>query len=225
MDLPDGETTIRDWALNNTAIAVHLENFARSRLDRLRTYDGNRNAVLKLRGPVPEDPEAPGAKRRYYEAMLKSLQLALQVHPSSESIRTDMAKAEEFLGHYESAHQHLTEVINAIRARNGPAEPEQLIRVTTQRARVALHWANDLREGGVPEQRLRALGMLQESTSSLASCQGIARAKFSEPIIQPGSSERCVPVSLAQRGNMARPGRDRAGAAKVGVGLECLLRG
>jgi hypothetical protein len=97
-----------------------------------------------------------------------------------------MAKAEEFLGFYQSAHQHLTEVINAIRARHGPADSEQLIRVTTQRARVALHWANDLRDGGGPEERLRAMGMLQESISSLASCQGIARANFSKPIIQPG---------------------------------------
>jgi len=100
-----------------------------------------------------------------------------------------MAKAEDSLGDHESAHQHLTEVIDAIRARQDPAEPEQLIRVTTQRARVALHWANDLCSGGGLEQRLRAQKMLQESISSLASCQDIARAKFSERIIKPGLAD------------------------------------
>src|SRR4029077_14275535 len=86
MRLPDAEATIKHWARNNPSIAEHLEHFAKSRLERVRQYDSNRNAVLKLRGPVPEDPQSQDMKRRYYEAVFKALRLALEVNPNSESI-------------------------------------------------------------------------------------------------------------------------------------------
>jgi serine/threonine protein kinase len=189
MEPLDGETTIKHWALHNTAIADHLEHFAKSRLDRLKDYDSNRNAVIKRRGQAPEDPRSQDVKREYYEAALKALRLAFEVRPNSETIPTEMAKAEDFLGDYKSAHQHLTEVINTIRASHDPAKAGQLIGVTAQRARVTMRWADDIRNGGGPEQRSRALGMLQESTSNLASCQVIARALLSQPTIQPGLAD------------------------------------
>jgi serine/threonine protein kinase len=189
MSLPDGESTIKDWARNNTAIADHLEQFAKSRLERLGLYDSQRNLALKLRGPVSEDPQSQDAKRRYYEAALKALRLALGVQPGSEKIRTEMADAEDFLGDYASAYQHLTEVINAIRSRGDPKDSFELLVATAQRARVAIRWAGELRKGGDPAKRLSALEMLKGSASGLASCRVIAREILARPNTLPVFSD------------------------------------
>ena len=70
MNLPDGETTIKHWAHNNSAIAEHLEHFTSSRREKVKQYDTRRHRLELLRGKIPVEPHVEETKSRYYKTML-----------------------------------------------------------------------------------------------------------------------------------------------------------
>ncbi len=168
LSLPRAETTLLVWARDNPSLAGELQSFVSSRIDKLvqhKTDLARRRNAGDLAQPGPEED---AIERRYFETMMKALELALKVDPKSTTIRTQAAIVEEFNESFESAHRRLTELIDETRARGDRYDRNELIDWIMRRSRIELRWAAQLRRGGDAASTQRALALNEQAASALA---------------------------------------------------------
>jgi len=171
LNLPSAESKLLEWARGHPSLARHLQDFVSSRIELLRAYKSHpaRQGSSSEKAHARTDELA--VEREYYQTMFKALALALKVDPKSETIRSQVAMVEEFLGNFESAHLLLTELIDATRARGDRKDRDELIDWIVRRSRIAVRWAAQLRRRGDNASSKRATALIEQAANAMADCE------------------------------------------------------
>ncbi len=171
LSLPSAESNLLEWARKNPSLARELQDFVRLRIDRYVQYI--ENAGSRRIAGEQADPGADelATERKYYQTMLKVLELALKIDPESTTIRMQAAVVDEFFGNFASAHERLTKLIEALRAHGDRDDRNELIDLIVRRSRVAVRWAAQLRRRGDEVNTGRALELDEQAAKAMAECE------------------------------------------------------
>ena len=212
MESPDGEHALREWAAHDPGAVKHLEKMGTTWADNLYVSSAYRNdAAARSPADSRTQHETNDPQRAYASAILKVLDLALELDPSAQRLRAKIAMAEEILERYEEAYGDLTELIDQVRSSDDFRLLNSLTIWIVQLPRVAVRLAASLGDSSDPAQRDRALPLLRETAAELN--HRAFTASFLAP--SPGNNQQASVNSF-----LLSPSPDR-GAAEAGGGRAC----
>jgi serine/threonine protein kinase len=168
MRLPGGEAALYDWAIQDPLAAKHLARLGDSWIRNLKVRSSYRTAAAASSTAGTASGSDPSeTPSRYARGILHVLNLAHGLDPSSSRSLVEIATAEEVLGEYDSAYQHLSDQIEKTEAEDDFGNRIHLTNWVVQRGRVAVKIATSLRGSSDPGRRDEALSLLRRTAKEL----------------------------------------------------------
>ncbi len=127
MEMPGSETELRDWLRDHPRLGDHLRWFGGLNLEKIRALAAG-----------PASPASEEATRRIFRAAAHASNHALIVDPNSAETIQQLATIAEFEGDYETAHRHLSALLDSAESAGSGAAVNDLYAWRLQRARVTL---------------------------------------------------------------------------------------
>jgi serine/threonine protein kinase len=173
LTLPRAESQLWAWAKNHPRVASHLLRFSSCLLKKTEPLVAQTKQAKDALGNHRANPKVEECKHRLFDMALHASQMALALDPSSEQAARQIATVEESRGNYQSAHQRLSDLIDAVLSQGYSVDSARLLSLFIQRDRVATRWAAFLLHSGSPANRAEALKIIREAVRDLDRCNSM----------------------------------------------------
>jgi len=162
MNMPDSDEELRSWLGEHPRLGNHLQWFGRVNLGKIKTLAAR-----------PSSPASEEATRRIFRTAAHASSHALIVDPNSTETIQQLATIAEYQKDYETAHKHLSSLLDVDREAGAGATNGELATWRLQRARVTLLRAKELIRSTDPGERPRAVELANEAVADLDFGSGI----------------------------------------------------